>query len=100
ARAGEEAADDRADHARGPEDGEEVALVAGPLAGRDDVADDREREREEPARTDPLQGAERRELVHALGDPAQRRADDEDGDREEKEGFTTVNIGKLPVERR
>ena len=52
--AGEEAADDRTEHARGAEDGEEVALVLGPLARRHDVADDREREREEAAGADAL----------------------------------------------
>ena len=58
--AGEEAADDRAEHARGAEDGQEVALVPGALARRDDVADDRQRQREQAAGAEALEGAERR----------------------------------------
>ena len=59
---GEEAADDRAEHARGAEDGQEVALVLGPLPRRDDVADDRQRQREQAAGAEALEGAERGEL--------------------------------------
>ena len=65
--AGEEAADDRAEHARRAEDGQEVALVPGALPGRHDVADDRQREREQAAGADALDGAERGELVHRRG---------------------------------
>ena len=50
--AGEEAADDRAEHGGGAEDGEEVALVLGPFSWRDDVAEDRQGEREKAARAD------------------------------------------------
>jgi hypothetical protein len=45
---GERAADQRAEHARGAEDGEEIALVLGALTRRDDVAGDGQRERERP----------------------------------------------------
>ena len=60
--AGEEAAGDRAEHARGGEDRHEVAGVLGPLARRDDVADDREHQREQAAGAEPLERAERRQL--------------------------------------
>ena len=61
---GEEAADDRAEHAGRAEHGEEVALVPGPLAGRHDVADDRQRQREQAAGAEALDRAERGQLVH------------------------------------
>ena len=61
---------DRAEHAGGAEHREEVALVPGPLPRRHDVADDREREREQAAGADALEGAERGELVHRLGEAA------------------------------
>ena len=49
---GEETANDRTQHARGGEDGHEVALVARALAGRDQVAEDGQRQGEQAARTD------------------------------------------------
>ena len=76
--AGEEAADDRAEHARRAEHGQEVALVLGALPRRDDVADDRQRQREQAAGAEALDRAERGELVHRVGEAAQQRADDED----------------------
>ena len=98
--AGEEAADDRAEHARGAEDGEEVALVLGALPRRHDVADDRQREREQAAGAEALDGAEGGELPHRLGEAAQHRADDEDGDRGDEERPAAVEVGQLAVERR
>ena len=64
--AGEEPADDRAEHARGAEDGEEVALVLGALPRRDDVADDGQRQREQPAGAEALHGAVDGQLEHRL----------------------------------
>ena len=60
--AGEEAADDGSEDARGAEHGQEVALVLGALTRRHDVADDREGQREETAGAEALDGAEGREL--------------------------------------
>ena len=76
---------DRAEHARRTEDGEEVALVLGPLPRRHDVADDRQRQREQAAGAEALERAEGRELVHRGGEAAQRRAEHEDGDGGEEE---------------
>ena len=57
---GEEAADERPSDAGGGEGGEHVALVAGPFAGRHDVADDREGEGHQAAGAEHVAEAERR----------------------------------------
>jgi hypothetical protein len=93
----EEAAQDRADDAGGAEHREEVALVPGALAGRHDVADDGQGQRHQAACADALDGAERGQLVHVLGQTAEHRADDEDGDREQEEGPPAVDVGELAV---
>ena len=99
-RAGEEPPDDRPDHARDAEHREDVALVAGPLAWRDDVADDRERERDEAAGTETLERAERGQHVHRRRERGRRGADQEDDDREHVERLATVVVRELPVQRR
>ena len=96
---GQEAADHGTEDARRAEDGEEVALVPRALARRDDVADDRERQREQPARSEALHGPERRQLPHRLGEPAQRRPDHEHRDGRDEEGAPAVEVGELAVER-
>src|SRR5436189_45198 len=63
----EEAADQRPDHGRDPEDAAEVALVAAALARRDDVADDRDRRHHQASAAEPLEAAERDQLRHVLG---------------------------------
>ena len=98
--AGEEPADDRAEHARGAEHGEEVALVLGALPRRDDVADDGQRQREQPAGAEALDGAVERQLEHRLRESAEHRADDEDRDRGREELLAAVDVGQLAVERR
>ena len=97
---GEEPADQRAEHARRTEHGHEVAGVASTLARRHDVADDRQDQREEAAGAEALEGPERRQLVHRGRERAQRRADDEDGDREHEELLATVVVAELAVDRR
>jgi hypothetical protein len=59
---GQPAAEQRPGHRRDAEHGPEVALVAAALAGRDDVADDAEGDREQPAAADALQGPEEDQL--------------------------------------
>src|SRR5436190_24127428 len=71
----EEAAQQRTDHGRHPEDGAEETLIAASITRRDDVADHRDRQYEEPAAADSLDPAEGDQLGHALADSAQRRAD-------------------------
>jgi hypothetical protein len=96
----QEAADQRPGHAADPEDGTEDALVAAAVARRDDVADDRLREDDEPAAAEALHRAEGDELAHALGLAAQRRPDEEDDDRGLEDALATVEVAELAVERR
>ena len=97
--AGEQAAEHRAEHAGRAEHGQEVALVAGPLPRRHDVADDRQRHREQAAGADALDRAERGQLVHRPGQAAERGADDEDRDGEQEERLAAVDVGQLAVQR-
>ena len=66
----EEAAEQRADHRREPEDRAEVALVAAPLARRDDVPDHGHRRHHQAATTQSLDGTECDELKHVAADAA------------------------------
>ena len=63
---GEEATDDGAEDGARREDGEEVTLVLGAFARRQDVTDDREGQRHEATGADALDGAERGKHVHAV----------------------------------
>ena len=98
--AGEEAAGHRAQHARGGEDGHEVAGVLGALARGDDVADDREHQGEQAAGAETLHGAQCGEHVHRGGERACGRADDEHGDREQEQLLAAVEVAELAVDRR
>ena len=95
----EEAAEQRADDGRDPEDCTEVALVLAAFSRRDDVAHNRERDHHEPAGAEPLQGAEADQLRHRLREAAERRSDQEDHDRGLQHTFAAVEVAELPVER-
>jgi hypothetical protein len=73
-------------------------LVAAALAGRDDVANDRDRDHEEHAATEPLDRPEDDQLEHALADPAQRGADEEDHDRRLEHDLPAVQVAQLSVQ--
>jgi hypothetical protein len=94
----EEAAEQRPDHGRSPEDSPEEPLVAATLAGRDDVADDRDRDHEQPTAAEPLDRPEDDQLEHVLADPAQRRADEEDHDRRLEHDLSAVLVAELSVQ--
>lgn len=96
---GEETADQRADHARQRERARQVAGVAAAFAWRDDVTDDRERQRHQPATTDALQEPEPDQLPHRLRRAAQRRRDEEQHDRALIHALAAVQVGDLPVQR-
>ena len=96
----EEAAQQRAGDARHREHGADQAHVAPAVARRNDVGDDRLRAHHQPARAEPLHGAERDQLAHRLAQPAQHRAGDEDQDRDEEHGLAPVHVAELAVERR
>ncbi len=95
----EEAAEQRADDGRDAEDRAEVALVLAAFAGRDDVADDRERDHHQAAGAEPLQGAEGDQLRHRLREAAEHRADQEDHDRGLQHALAAVEVAELAVER-
>ena len=95
----EEPAEQRADDRREPEHGAEVALVLAALARRDDVADDGQRDHDQPAGAEPLHGAKADQLPHALREAAERRADEEDHDRGLEDDLAPVEIAELAVER-
>ena len=60
---------------REAEHGPEQALILAPLRRREQVADDRQRDREQCARAEALDAAEHDELPHLLRQPGQQRAD-------------------------
>ena len=97
---GQPAAQQRAGHAGDAEHGPEVALVAAALAGRDDVADDAEGDREQAAAADALEGAEGDQLAHVLAEPGQGRAEQEDDDRDLEDQPAPVEVGDLAPQRR
>ena len=95
----EEAAEERADHRRHAEDGAEEALVAAAVARRDHVADHGDGGHDQPTRPEPLEGAEPDQLGHVLAQPAERRADEKDHDRDLEDRFPAVEVAELPVQR-
>ncbi len=97
---GDRPADHRAEHAGQAEHRAEQALVAGPLPGGDDVADDGQRERQQAAAAEALQGAGRRQGAHALRGGAQRGAGQEDDDRGQEHRFAAEQVGDPAVEQR
>ena len=99
-RAREEPADHRTEHRRRAEHREEVGLVAGALPGRDEVAEDRDRQRHEATGAEALDAAVGRQLVHRVGRAGQQRADDEDRDRDHVQRLAAVDVGELAVQRR
>jgi hypothetical protein len=66
---------------------------------RHDVADHGHRGHDQPASADPLERAERDQLAHVLGDPAERRADQEDHDRRLQDDPAPVEVAELSVHR-
>nr|WP_245010038.1 MULTISPECIES: hypothetical protein [Streptomyces violaceusniger group] len=82
------------------EGGGGVALVAGALAGAEQVAEDREDRDGEPAPAGALHGAERDELGHRPGHTAQRGADQEDHDGEDEDALASEEVAELSVQRR
>ena len=57
------------DERRHAEDGAEEALVLAPLGRREEVADHRQRDREERARAEALDAPEQDQLPHRLASP-------------------------------
>ena len=86
---------DRGDSENRPE----VALVAAALAGRDDIADDGERQRHEATGAEPLNCPGTDELPHLRRQAGQSRADEEHDDGEAEHRLAAVEVGDLAVQR-
>ncbi|MBG9885380.1 hypothetical protein ABE10_02015, partial [Bacillus toyonensis] len=97
--AGEQAADERADHRRDAEDGEEVSLVLGALARSQDVSHDGKGKGHQRAGTDTLEGAEAGEHQHRGREGRQERAEDEHADAEDEQRTPPEDVGQLAVDR-
>jgi hypothetical protein len=95
----EEPTEARADQEGDPEDRPEQALVLAPLGGREQVADDRQGDREERARAEALQAAEEDELPHRLAQARQHRADQEQDDPDQEQWPAAVQVRELAVDR-
>ena len=95
----EEAPDERPDDRGDAEDSAEQSLVAAAVARWDDVADDRDRDDDEPSGAEALQGPEDDQLRHVLREPAQHRSDEEDDDRGLDDDLASIQIAELPVQR-
>jgi len=96
----ENATEQRADDARRAEDGPEQPLVAAPLAGRHDIADDRLGADEQAAPAEPLDRPEGDELGHRLAEPRQDGPDQEDDNRGLEEPLAAVLVAELAPQRR
>ena len=92
------AAQQRADDGGDAEDGAEEALVAAPLTGREEVADDGQRDGEDGARADALDAPEEDEALHRPREGRQERAQQEDADTEEQHEPAAVDVRELAVE--
>ena len=92
------AAQQRADDRGDPEDGAEEALIAASLTGREEVADDGQRDREDGACADALDAPEEDEALHRPREGRQERAQQEDADAEEQHQPAPVDVRELAVE--
>ena len=85
---------------REAEHGTEQALRAAALVGREEVADDGEDGGEEHAAEEALDAAEDDQLGHVLGEPAERRGDDEADHAGEQERLAAEQVAELAGDRR
>ena len=95
----EEAAEQRAGDDGDAEHAAEQALVAAAVARRDEVADDGHRHDDQTAAAEPLDCSERDQLRHRLRQPAQRRPDQEEHERDLEDALAAVEVAELPVQR-
>jgi hypothetical protein len=95
----EEAAEQRPRYRRHAEDAAEVALVAPALSRRENVADHRDRDHDQPTGAESLEPPEDDQLRDVLADPAERGADQEDDDRRLQHDLPPVLVAELPVHR-
>ena len=80
--------------------GHHVAHVLAALAGGHQVTDGGDRADHQAAGAEALQGAEGDQLVHGVREAGQRRADQEQHDRDHQESLAAVHVTELAVEQR
>ncbi len=97
--AGEHASDQGADDGGDAEGGHEVALVLGPLAGGEHVADDGQRQRHQATGAQALDGAETGQHQHGGREAGQERSEDEHADADQEQRASSENVGQLAVQR-
>ena len=98
-RVGDEPADGRSHEDGQAEDSPEEPLVLAPLRGREDVADDGQRDGEEGTGSQALDAARDDEPLDRWGDTGEDRPEQEDADAEQEDGPATEEVGELAVER-
>ena len=96
---GDEAADERAEDRGEAEDASHEALVLAALTRRDDVADDRLRQRHQRAHAGALDGAGGDEPPEVLGESGEDRAGHEHDESTEVEAAATVEVAHLADDR-
>ena len=95
---GEQAADHRPEGGGGDGDAGEIALVAGALARRDGLADQRLRQRHQAAAAQPLQDAADGQHLDAGRCGAEDGGRQEDGERHEHHAPAAVDVAQLAVD--
>jgi hypothetical protein len=95
----QEPAEARPDQEGDPEDRAEEPLVLAPLGRREQVADDRQGDREEGARAETLQAPEEDQLPHRLAQTREGRADQEEDDAQQQQRPPAVQVRELAVDR-
>ncbi len=96
---GDDPAEEGPDDEAHPEDGPEQTLVAAPFPGGEEVADHRQGDGEQAARTAALERPESDQLAHVLGQPGERRPDQEDEDPEDQGPLPAEDVAQLAVDR-
>ena len=88
----------RPDDRRQPEHAAEEPLVLAALGGREQVADDGQRDREYGTGAEALEAAEEDELEHVGRQPGQERAEQEEPDADEQQVAPPELVGQLAVD--
>ena len=97
---GQKSADDRADGRGDRRHGRKIALVMAAFARRHDLADERLRQRHQPAAAQPLQDAGGREKRNRWRHRTQHRGDDEQGQRRKHQPPPAEHVAEIAVDRR
>src|SRR5579884_1504704 len=95
----DQAADGWADHARNAPDTAKKALDASTFSQFEDVANDRQHQRQHSASSQPLQSAEKNELFHCLRGARGHGTKKKEGDPKKKNQLATIEVGQFAVNR-